>query len=95
MDGIWNGRVYSRDQILSKGYNIEIKRMDLLTLRGLEWLNDEVHIHTQTDTDRHRQISSLIFKIRLLIFTLISLLSQLIVTNRREFICLIRSFIRK
>ncbi|XP_019857195.1 PREDICTED: sentrin-specific protease 1-like [Amphimedon queenslandica] len=39
---IWSGRLHLRDQVLSKGYNIEIKRMDLLTLRGLEWLNDEV-----------------------------------------------------
>ena len=30
------------DEVLSEGYVMKITRSDLSTLRGLEWLNDEV-----------------------------------------------------
>jgi sentrin-specific protease 1 len=33
---------YPEDEILSKGFNIDVRRKDLQTLKGLNWLNDEV-----------------------------------------------------
>ncbi len=33
---------FPEDEILVKGFNIDIRRKDLQTLKGLNWLNDEV-----------------------------------------------------
>ena len=33
---------YPEDEILVRGFNIDIRRKDLQTLKGLNWLNDEV-----------------------------------------------------
>ena len=34
------------DEVLSEGFVMKITRRDLYTLRGVEWLNDEVRLHT-------------------------------------------------
>jgi len=55
----WN-RKAPRDEVLSKGFGVEILRKDLLTLVGLEWLNDEViNFYISLICERNRQNTSL------------------------------------
>ena len=44
MDEVWH-RSGSSDQVMSSLPRLTVRRCDLLTLKGLEWLNDEVFVH--------------------------------------------------
>lgn len=55
----WN-RNASLNEVLTKGFNVDITRRDLLTIAGLEWLNDEViNFYMNLIIERSRQTPSL------------------------------------